>query len=95
MPVLAPAQSQLPITYLRKDQMEAWMHDPPVPFEDRSDAPVYVQSNCITPSRRDVTISQLMKFADLGIKSFGRHGSPFQRTCLLPEPDMLSHRTLY
>ena len=52
------------------------MHDPGVPFEERSDAPVYVQSNCITPSRRDVTVSHLMKFKDLGVKSYGRCRGP-------------------
>ncbi len=66
------AQSQLPITYLRTDQMDAWMHDPVIPFEERLDAPVYVQSNCITPSRRDAIVGALMKFEDLGLKSYGR-----------------------
>ena len=48
------------------------MRDPLVPFEARLDAPVYVQSNCITPSRRDAIVGALMKFEDLGLKSYGR-----------------------
>ncbi|BDA50568.1 probable alpha-(1,3)-fucosyltransferase 10 [Coccomyxa sp. Obi] len=64
-------ESQLPVSYLREDQVESWSHDPLVPFEERSDSPVYVQSNCQTMSGRDARVRRLMEFHDLGIRSFG------------------------
>ena len=67
-------QAQLPISYLRKDHIEGWRHDVLVPFEERSDSPVYVQSNCMPQFKRDNIVRNLMKFPDLNIRSFGRCG---------------------
>ncbi|CAL8464974.1 g4509 [Coccomyxa elongata] len=65
-------EAQLPISYLRKDHVEGWRHDALVPFEERSDSPVYVQSNCMPQVKRDNIVRNLMKFPDLNIRSFGR-----------------------
>ena len=65
-------QAQLPISYLRKDQIDGWRHDALVPFEKRSDSPVYVQSNCKPQTKRDRIVRNLMTFPDLNVRSFGR-----------------------
>lgn len=65
-------QSQLPLSYMRSDQVESWTHDPLTSFEDRSDSPAYVQSNCQTMSGRDARVRRLMEFRDLHIRSYGR-----------------------
>lgn len=69
------AQSQLPITYLRDDHMAAWMHDLVVPWGERLDSPAFVQSNCWAASNRDATVGHLMRFRDLGIRSYGRRAT--------------------
>ena len=76
-------QSQLPITYLRNDHMDAWMHDPVVPFEQRLDSPAFVQSNCWAASGRDATVGHLMKFRDLNIRSYGRRAACLIWLCKL------------
>ncbi|EIE20570.1 hypothetical protein COCSUDRAFT_57716 [Coccomyxa subellipsoidea C-169] len=65
-------EAQLPISYLRKDQIDGWRHDALVPFEQRSDSPVYVQSNCKPQTKRDSIVRYLMTFPELNIMSFGR-----------------------
>ena len=70
--VLHALQSQLPITYLRDDHVEAWTRDLGVPWEARLDSPAYVQSNCWAASGRDMIVGRLKKFRDLGIRSYGR-----------------------
>lgn len=74
VPQLFTEQAQLPISYLRKDHVEGWRHDALVPFEERSDSPVYVQSNCMPQIKRDNIVRNLMRFPDLNIRSFGRCG---------------------
>jgi alpha-1,3-fucosyltransferase 10 len=77
--VLMCTQAQVPITYLRPDQVEAWGRDPLVPFEERSDSPVYVQSNCNAISGRDLIVHHIMQFRDLKVRSYGRCvGRPFR-----------------
>ncbi|EIE20569.1 hypothetical protein COCSUDRAFT_57715 [Coccomyxa subellipsoidea C-169] len=64
-------ESQLPLSYLRGDQVEIWTEDPVTPFEERSDSPAYVQSNCKTVSGRDARVRRLMEYRDLKIRSYG------------------------
>ena len=67
--------------------MEAWLHDPPVPFEQRADSPAFVQSNCFAASGRDATVGHLMKFKDLNIRSYGRQ-EPGRPPCACPRPSL-------
>ena len=66
-------QSQVPVPYLREDQIAAW-EGPQAPFEARANASAFVQSNCNVPSGRNVIVANLMAFTDLEINSYGRCG---------------------
>ena len=64
-------QSQIPVPYLRADQIAAW-EGPLAPFEARKNASAFVQSNCNVPSGRNLIVAHLMAFPDLEVNSFGK-----------------------
>ena len=66
-------QSQVPVPYLREDQIAAW-EGAQAPFEARANASAFVQSNCNVPSGRNVIVGNLMAFTDIEVNSYGRYG---------------------
>ena len=66
-------QSQIPVPYLREDQIAAW-EAPQAPFEARANASAFVQSNCNVPSGRNAIVANLMAFPDMEVNSYGRCG---------------------
>ena len=65
-------QSQVPVPYLREDQIAAW-EGAQAPFEARANASAFVQSNCNVPSGRNVIVANLMAFTDVEVNSYGRY----------------------
>jgi hypothetical protein len=65
------AQSQIPVPYLREDQIAAW-EGPQAPFGARANAAAFVQSNCNVPSGRNLIVSNLLAFPDLEVNSYGK-----------------------
>ena len=75
-------QSQVPLSYLRMDQLAAFAAPQRgrvgLGFAERAAAAVFVQSNCKVPSGRTEIISNLMSFGDVAIHSYGKCGSCVQ-----------------
>ena len=71
-------QSQVPLSYLRVDQLAAFAAPQGgragLGFAERAAAAVFVQSNCKVPSGRTEIISNLMSFGDVAIHSYGKCG---------------------
>ena len=58
------AQSQVPVPYLRIDQLQRWKDARPIPYEERLPAIAYIQSNCRAPhSPRQQIVKELMEIA--------------------------------
>ncbi|KAK9826868.1 hypothetical protein WJX81_002023 [Elliptochloris bilobata] len=64
-------RSQIPVPYLREDQIAAW-EGLQAPFAARANASAFVQSNCNVPSGRNAIVANLMAFSDLEVNSYGR-----------------------
>jgi hypothetical protein len=71
----ARAQAQIPLSYLRPDQLAAW-GQPGLGFDEREPAAAFVQSNCKVPSGRTELIANLMSFGDVPVHSYGKCGRP-------------------